>query len=122
MTLATNVRKRGRIASVWLIFLGLLYLITAITMVGIAASPDASLTSTQQTILPLLIVLLVISVGALVALWFWRKAGLYVLALTSIGLTILIIALGVPVLMAIFPLTGTALVWSLLHPQWADYH
>jgi len=120
MTTVTPARNRGRIASLWLIFLGLLYLVMAITIVIIAADP--SVDNTQQTRLPFLIVLLVISVGAVLALWFWRKAGLYVLALTSIGLTIIITSLGVEILMAIFPLTGVALLWSLLQPHWADYH
>ncbi|MCC6613375.1 MAG: hypothetical protein IT320_07835 [Anaerolineae bacterium] len=119
MTTVTPARQRGRIASFWLIFLGLLYLATAVALITIAIGPDQD--STQPTVLALLIALLVLSIGALVALWFWRKAGLYILALTSIGLTLLIIALGVDVLMAIFPLTSVALLWSLLHPHWAEY-
>lgn len=113
----TDTRKRSGLLIFWLIFMALLYAL----LVGVfVLSRDSSPAGTWA--IPLLVVLAVIIIGALVALWFWRKAGFYVFAVASVFVAILNLALGVQLLVALFPIYSIGTTWTVLRPHWQYFH
>jgi hypothetical protein len=124
MDMSTDERKRGRWLSGWLILLAILYAWLAYQAVAtmVTASPDPSLSDTPQWVLPLLIVLAIVNVGAAIALWFWRKIGFYLFVITAIPLVIINLMLGVQVLIALFPLYSVSSTWVLLRPRWQYFY
>ena len=122
--MSTDERKRGRWLSGWLILLALLYTWLAYQAVAtmVAALPDTGLNDTPQWVLPLLIVLSLVNVGAAIALWFWRKLGFYIFVITAIPLVIINLMLGVQLLIALFPLYSVSSTWVLLRPRWQYFY
>ena len=77
MTATTDKPTRGKVLGGYLIALVLLNLVLMVTdtgfMVGYIRDHDPQVTGTEQWAHPLLIVVEIATIGALIALWFWRR-------------------------------------------------
>lgn len=126
MTTAMDEPTRNKVLGGYLIGLVLVYLVQMITdigfMVGYIQDHDLQFTGNEQWTHPLLIVVEIATIGALVALWFWRKAGYRVLIVTSVLETILLLLLNFQFLTALVPLFGLVIMWRLLQKQWQYFH
>jgi hypothetical protein len=126
MAMTTGERKRGWWLSGWLILMALLYALLAYDAVTTRATSaehsDSSAAQMQPWGLLLLIVLPMVNVGGAIALWFWRKVGLYLFIITSAPLFILNLQSGERFLDALFPLYFLTTLWILLEPRWKYFH
>ncbi|HEX2907218.1 MAG TPA: hypothetical protein VHO69_10190 [Phototrophicaceae bacterium] len=116
-------RKRKPLLTVWLIVIALLNLWLAYQFITIStpSAPYASLTATPTWIVPVSIMVALVNLGAVIALWQWRKVGFYLLAVTSIPMLVVNFTLGVQFFIALFPLYSVGLLWTLLQSQWNHY-
>lgn len=62
-----------------------------------------------------------LGVAALVALWFWKRWGLYVFVVVGVTAFVLNLALGAPIFSALMGLAGVALVLIFVLRQWGDF-
>lgn len=118
-TMTADERKRGRMLSGWLILMAGLYAILAVVTLtsGMSTLPD-----TQRIAAPFFVVASIVNVGAVIALWSWRKAGFYVLFLTAIPLVIMNLIFGIQLLTAFFPVYSLSTTWMLLQTRWQYFH
>ena len=119
-------RKRGRSLTFWLILIAVLYAFLAYTalatLLAPAQQPDPGLTAAPQWVLLLLLVLSVVNLGAIIALWRWRKVGFHLFLVTAIPLIGVNLLVGVQPLMALFPLYSLSTFWLLLQARWKSFH
>ena len=81
--MASKMKKhRGIGLSVWLIFLALMNIISLVLIIGTARGPDAI---TYPYLVAGLFVFSAAKFVAFIAIWFWERWGLYVLAFAVIG-------------------------------------
>lgn len=127
--LDTNKPKRGWLLIGWIIFTVILYLwlLSGFTtrygwhIVQSFYNPDTylpTLIGIEDLAIPAMLVFIFVSIGAIVALWFWRKSGFYILSLLCIAMVIIYLLFRIPFLLALIPLYNLAIGWIILRKQW----
>ena len=127
MTTIKDNPIRGKVLSTYLILLILLNLalmfVNTSSLIGFIRDHEVQYTGTEQWALPLLIFVEIVTIGALIALWFWRKAGYWVLIVTAVFETALLLLLKTTFLEAIQPVTTmVAIMWVVLQKRWQYFH
>ena len=117
-SMISDERKRGRMLTGWLILMAGLYTFLAI----VTLTDMSTLSDTQRMAAPFLVVMSVMNVGAVVALWMWRKVGFYVFFVTAVPLVVLNLIFNVQLLTALFPLYSLSTFWILLKPRWQYFY
>ena len=112
-------RRRGVWLTLWLLCLLLVY---ALVVVVSILQRDPIRAETPEWAVVLYIIFLLINMGALIALWFWRKVGLYICIVVSVPLVILNLLIGIQFLTSFFPLYSLGILWTLLQPRWKYFH
>lgn len=117
-------KERGALLTGWLAFIGLANAWTAYRYIDILRDfiqhSDTTLNGPASWAYPLLTVLALLNIGAVVALFKWRRFGLYLFIVTS-GIALIVnVVLGIPLLLSLVGLIGVVLLWLILKPKW-DY-
>lgn len=116
---------RGRLITAWLIFNAALYIFLVGVFVVALANPEASdmsVPSSDQWAVILLMISSIIDIGAIIAIWRWRKFGLYVFVSMSLPALIAHVGLHSQFFTAIFPLTNAGIMWMVLQSRWKYFY
>lgn len=125
-TSADDKPLRGRLLAGWLMVnallnIALVYLFAS-TILGLTQASSPTLRDRDFWAGLILIVVGVINIAAILAIWRWRKLGLYIFVVMAVPGFLAYLVLDTRLLTAIFPLTSAALTWSLLRPKWHYFY
>lgn len=126
MTVITEKPSRGKILGVYLIFLILLnvvlIIVTGAFLIGYIRDHDPQFTGTRQWLIPMQLLVEMVTTGALIALWFWRKVGFRVLIVTAILDSVLMFLLNSQFLNAVQPIATLLILWGVIEKRWQYFH
>lgn len=118
-------KERGAILTGWLVFVGLANGWTVYRYVDIIRDyvqhSDPALNGPAGWAFPLLTVLALINIGAVVALFRWRKLGWYLILMTSGVALVVNLILGIPLILSLLGFGGLAILWWLLSRKWEHF-
>ncbi len=127
MTSTVETRKRGIALTIWLILMVLFNLYALygnwdLRQDWIDHGRNYAFDRDTPEIIPLLYVVLpLVNVISVALVWFWKKAGLYLFALSTGTVFILNLSRGVPIVNLLLGLVGVGILYVLMRPKWQGF-
>jgi hypothetical protein len=120
MNAASAPRARGGCLTILLVLIIVINPLVAIYYITSGSSVQDTYPDMPDWALPVLIVFSLANCVFGIALWLWKKWGLYGFAVSSVVAFIVNIMSGIPVFSAIFGFVGLGLLAFLLRNEWPN--
>ncbi|MGB5236148.1 MAG: hypothetical protein WBM43_10515 [Flavobacteriaceae bacterium] len=115
------VKKRGGCITAFLIFMFVINPLLALYYIFAGDTVRSTFPDLPGWAIPVLILFCLINLGLAIAIWQWKKIGVYGLWVSAVLVMGINLSIGLSPLQSVMGLLGPLIITLLVRPKWADF-
>jgi len=115
------VKKRGGCITAFLIFMFIINPLLALYYIFAGDTVRDTFPDLPGWAIPVLVLFCLINLGLAIAIWNWKKIGIYGIWVSAAIILVVNLSIGLPPLQSFMGLLGPLIITLLVRPKWADF-
>jgi len=115
-------KKRGGCITAFLIFMFIINPLLSIYYLAAGEAVKQALPNIPDWAMPVLAIFGLVNLGLAIAVWNWKRFGIYGFWISAIIVLIINLSIGLSPVQSLFGLLGPIIITLLVRPKWGDFN